>query len=59
MESRVPPAPSWGTQPQITAEELVNCELVVRSGPRVQALAKEFGEPVVRCMHLTGFDVLT
>ncbi|KAI6164518.1 copper amine oxidase [Pisolithus thermaeus] len=32
-----------GTQPQITVEELVNCELVVRSDAKVQALAKEVG----------------
>ncbi|KAI5998119.1 copper amine oxidase [Pisolithus albus] len=32
-----------GTQPQITVEELIHCETVVRNDPTVQALAKEVG----------------
>ncbi|KDQ52495.1 hypothetical protein JAAARDRAFT_198143 [Jaapia argillacea MUCL 33604] len=32
-----------GTQPQISPEELLACEAVVRADPRVQALAREVG----------------
>lgn len=32
-----------GAQPQITVEELIGCELIVRNDPRVQALAKQVG----------------
>lgn len=32
-----------GTQPQITVEELIHCETVVRNDPKVQALAKQVG----------------
>ncbi|KIO07028.1 hypothetical protein M404DRAFT_14957 [Pisolithus tinctorius Marx 270] len=32
-----------GAQPQITVEELIHCEVVVRNDPKVQALAKQVG----------------
>ena len=33
-----------GVQPQITVEELIDCEKVVRNDARVQKLAKDVGE---------------
>ncbi|KAI6014122.1 copper amine oxidase [Pisolithus microcarpus] len=32
-----------GTQPNITVDELIQCEVIVQNDPRVQALAKEVG----------------
>ncbi|KAI6010950.1 copper amine oxidase [Pisolithus orientalis] len=34
---------SEGTQPNITMDELINCEIIVQNDPRIQALAKEVG----------------
>jgi primary-amine oxidase len=36
-----------GIQPQISIEELVNCDKVVRNDPRVQQFAKDVGELAV------------
>ncbi|KAI5980457.1 hypothetical protein EDD15DRAFT_2189038, partial [Pisolithus albus] len=41
VESRALQRLPEGTQPQTSVED--NCELVVRSGPKVQALAKVLG----------------
>jgi len=34
-----------GTQPQISPEELIACEAIVKNDPGVQALAKQVGKP--------------
>ncbi|KIJ66507.1 hypothetical protein HYDPIDRAFT_86968 [Hydnomerulius pinastri MD-312] len=47
------------SEPQITVEELTECELIVRRDPRVQALAKEVGvEPHQICADgwAIGYD---
>jgi hypothetical protein len=36
-----------GTQPQISPGELLACEAIVKNDARVQALAKEVGEPTL------------
>ena len=33
-----------GTQPQISLEEIYDCETIVKADPEVQRLAKEVGE---------------
>jgi primary-amine oxidase len=33
-----------GTQPQITLEELISCEKIVKNDARVQRLAQDVGE---------------
>ncbi len=38
---------SEGVQPQISVEELVACEKVVKNDPRVQQLAKEVGKMIL------------
>ncbi|KAH7886284.1 copper amine oxidase [Phlebopus sp. FC_14] len=48
-----------GSEPQITVEELTECEQIVRRDPRVQALAKEVGvEPHQICADgwAIGYD---
>jgi len=41
----IEPVPE-GTKPQITIEELIRCEEVIKNDARVQALAKEVGKLV-------------
>jgi primary-amine oxidase len=45
-----------GTQPQISPDELLLCEEVVRNDPRVQKLAKEVGGPVLLVAALKTVD---
>ena len=37
-----------GTQPQISPEELLECEDIVKKDPGVQALAKQVGKPPLK-----------
>lgn len=43
-----------GTQPQISPEELLACEDIVKKDPGVQALAKQVGEPAL--FYLVDLD---
>ena len=45
-----------GSEPQITPEELIMCEVIVRNDPKVQALAKQVGK---RPSNPLFFDKLT
>lgn len=40
-----------GIHPQITVEELINCEAVVRHDPLVQKLAKDVGKRVLNAKY--------
>jgi len=40
-----------GTQPQLSPDELLACEDIVRKDPRVQQLARDVGESNFCCQH--------
>ena len=42
--------------PQISVEELVDCEVVVKNNPTVQALAKEVGE-FTKAIHVLNLEI--